>query len=160
MITLAKVKMAGGEETPRFEAVLLWHGAPVALVSNDGNGGACRVYWRGKAGGAQTPDATIDAVYDAAVAQQEPGSFAAKSRTLALDFVILEEVEIFQIAKKLDRACAKSILFRTPGQGQGEYFVARGTPSPEVLAAIVKRHPAATILNALPSRERAELILR
>lgn len=41
--SLIKVKRAGGEETPRFEAVLVKDATPIAVVSNSGEGGSHRV---------------------------------------------------------------------------------------------------------------------
>lgn len=40
---LADVRVAGGDETPMFEALLLCDGQPVAVVSNSGEGG-CHTY--------------------------------------------------------------------------------------------------------------------
>jgi len=45
MITLTKIKLAGGDETPRFEATVCWNGKPVGIATNGGTGGASRVWW-------------------------------------------------------------------------------------------------------------------
>ena len=41
--SLARVRVAGGDETLRFEAWLLCDGQPIAVVSNGGDGG-CHMY--------------------------------------------------------------------------------------------------------------------
>ena len=96
MITLTKIKVAGGEETPRFDAVLNWNGAPVALVSNAGHGGACHVLWQAKLNGPPTPMPTRTAVLRAALElaqREEPELFAAAGPMTALDYVLVSEVE-------------------------------------------------------------------
>lgn len=45
LIKLRNVKRAGGEETPRFEAVMYIKDRPVAIVSNGGTGGCSVFHW-------------------------------------------------------------------------------------------------------------------
>lgn len=44
-LELKNIKLAGGDETPRFEASLCLDGKRVAIASNDGRGGECEVQW-------------------------------------------------------------------------------------------------------------------
>jgi hypothetical protein len=161
VITLTKIKTAGGEETPRFDAVLNWHGAPVALVSNAGHGGACHVLWQAKLNGPPTPLLTRTAVLRAALElaqREEPELFAAASPAAALDYVLVSEVETERLVRSLDRLVKKSVAFRAPGQAPGTYYTTRGPLTPALRAEIHRRHPGATILNDLSPRERAAIV--
>jgi len=44
-LELKSIRLAGGDETPRFEAALYLDGKRVAIASNDGRGGECEVQW-------------------------------------------------------------------------------------------------------------------
>ena len=175
MITLTKIKHAGGDETPRFEAVLCWHGKPVAAVSNGGTGGPCRVWWAAPArrveGIVATDKATQEAVLREAVRiakEVEPSLFAKLDpehdplglRQDALDYVCMREVELVRLARSLDRACKTKVLTRKPGQPAGAYCTVSVPPTAHEIAEVRRRYPSHIVLNNLSSRDRAERLMR
>lgn len=180
MITLTKIKLAGGEETPRFEAQVCWQGKPVGVATNGGTGGPCRVWWGVARKGAPdgfvvTPKATIDAVLREAARlakraepdlfsdldpdQVEPPVYIA-SWEEAMSFVLVHEIVLSRHIKALDRACKSRVLTRCPGQAEGAYYTIGVPPTPAEIAAVRRRYPGHVVLNELPSRERAERIMR
>jgi len=177
MITLTKIKLAGGDETPRFEATLCWNGKPVAAVSNGGTGGACRVWWAAPARRIEdvvvTYRDTILAVLREASREAkrlepalyahldpEADPFARHDGEDALSFVCMHEVELSRHIKALDRACKSRVLTRCPGQAEGAYYTISVPPTPAEIAGVKSRYPGHIVLNELSSRERAERIMR
>jgi hypothetical protein len=171
MITLTKLKRAGGDETPRFEATLCWNSKPVAVVSNGGTGGRCRVWWAPP--GNKPPDRdTVLAVLREASRQAkrlhpdlfrhidpEADPFARYDGEAALDTVLMHEVELAGLAKALDRACKTKIVLRTPGQRAGAYLVISVPPTAHEIADVRRRYPCCVVLNEMPLRERAERVM-
>lgn len=156
MITLTKLKRAGGEETPRFEAVLMFESAPVAFVSNSGTGGACRIDWiEGRSGTARVRVldwARVEA------ARLSPDLFKLDDLVTpndcegALDYLVLVEVSIVDASKKLDKKCAKATLYRLRGEKPGVYRVYPKPFTPDSFALTDPR--VAVVLNTLSSRDR------
>jgi len=160
---LTKIKEAGGEETPRFCAVLTLDGVPVAHVSNDGCGGSCRV------DGMKGPldSKTLKRIEDAAVLLvadvRPPTSNLSEEtlRSLDLDTAIFRLLDRTALAKKIDRACKSKTLLRHRGDDAGVYRVASvfympGSPATE---SIRKDPRVAVILNELSSDERAVRVM-
>lgn len=175
MITLTKIKYAGGDETPRFEAVLCWHGKPVAAVSNGGTGGPCRVWWAAPARRVEEIVATDKTTQEAVLREAariakevEPSLFAKLDtehdplglRQDALDYVCMREVELARLAKSLDRACKTKVLLRTPGQPAGAYCTISVPPTAHEISEVRRRYPGHVVLNDLASRARAERLMR
>lgn len=185
MITLTKLKLAGGDETPRFEATVCWHGKPVGIATNGGTGGACRVWWTpgpvadAKSWGAAmkraipvTPQDTILAVLREASRQAkrlfpdlyahldpEADPFARYDGEDALSTVLMHEVELAGHARSLDRTCKTHTVVRLYGAKPGQLWQVRGA-TPADLARERSKPDVAVVLNDLPSRERAERLLR
>lgn len=177
MITLTKLKLAGGEETPRFEATVCWNGKPVGIATNGGTGGASRVWWATSVGRTALVDTyatTIEAVMREAARlakKAEPGLFAKLDPEQpgplhyvglweeALDFVLMHEIELAGHAKALDRACKTHTVVRLHGAKPGQFWRVRGA-TPADLARERGKPDVAVVLNDLPSRDRAERLLR
>lgn len=152
-LTLTKLKTAGGEETPRFEARLHFNGREVALVSNGGTGGSCTFYWT-------HPKEDRSLLFSWAreeAARQEPSLFGEGRRVIsgeeALDFLVLIEVDLAASAKRLVRAMKTRTLVRFFGDEVGVY---RSIP----IAYVPGRSPAndprvSVCLNALDPRDAA-----
>jgi hypothetical protein len=159
-ITLRKLRRAGGEETPRFEAIVVHDGRDVATVSNGGTGGPCRFRW------SADPAATLLAAVRLA-AEQWPDLYArlsaAPSRDAAEDAlgtVCMHEVEVMRLAKILDRAAKTKVLLRESGQPVGVYHTVSVPPTEHEITEVRRRYPTYTVLNSLPSRDRAERVMR
>lgn len=149
--TLAKVKMAGGEETPRFEAMLVVDGVEVAHVSNGGTGGANRFYWNGG-------ETTRARVWPLLVKKAlESVKDDARYPDLYVDSMIFAEIDVVALAKRLDRACAKFTLYRLHGDKVGHYREYRTPYTPEL--TVNRDARVAVVLNTLSSRERARRVL-
>lgn len=155
-ITLSRLKTAGGEETPRFEATLVFNGNPVAVVSNDGNGGPCRYHWSTRPDGGDIGRACRKEAQSVAH-KEEPRLFKADEGDDegALDYVIFGEIELVALAKRLDRTCKGKIVLRETGQAPGSYMTVSVAYSTEAAERLRKDPKVAVILNELPSRERA-----
>lgn len=118
MIELRKLKRAGGEETPRFEAVLAFNGREVAHVSNGGTGGATRFDWI-------NPREDLTLLFTWAVAEarrRQPDLFnGPEHAAAAIDYLVMDEVEIAPVAKRLARQFRTHLCVRFYGQGEGRY---------------------------------------
>jgi hypothetical protein len=170
VITLTKLKLAGGEETPRFEATICWRGKPIGVASNGGTGGPSRVWWAVGRGGV-TDKATVEAVMREAarVAKRfEPNLFAKLDPEApgpyvgrwedALDLVLMHEIELVGHVKALDRACKTHTVVRLHGAKPGQFWKMRGA-TPDDLARARAQRDVAVVLNDLSSRDRAERLI-
>lgn len=77
----------------------------------------------------------------------------------ALDFVLMHEIELAGHAKALDRACKTHTVVRLHGAKPGQFWRVRGA-TPADLARERGKPDVAVVLNDLPSRDRAERLLR
>lgn len=153
MITLSKLKRAGGEETPRFEAFLHFNGREIARVANGGTGGACSFWWL-------FPQEDRGLLFSWSLDEarrRQPKLFRDTGLTSmtrgaeALDFLVMDEVEIAALSAKLDRACRTKTLVRFWGDEEGRYR--------EIPIKYDSKHrvdPRVSVtLNTLEPRERA-----
>jgi hypothetical protein len=158
MITLTKLKVAGGEETPRFEAMLSFNGREIARVSNGGTGGSCSFWWL-------HPHEDRSLLFSWATEQasrEEPTLFGPAAHTEhykpggeeALDYLVLGEVELAGTMKRLQRQMKGKTLIRFWGEKESVYR------SINIAYVPGGRHPGndprvAVCLNALSLRDAA-----
>lgn len=125
MITLTKLKTAGGEETPRFEAMLSFNGREIARVANGGTGGSCSFWWLRP----QEDRSLLFAWATEQASREEPTLFGRAAHTehykptgeAALDFLVLGEVELAGTIKRLQRAMKTKTLVRFWGEKANVY---------------------------------------
>lgn len=132
-VELKNVKLAGGEETPRFEATLYIDGTRAAHVSNGGTGASCRWFWYEKA---------LEAPFKAFATAAHPEDTFEQE-----DAVVYGLLDDAAERKALKRLCKKKTLARLPGRTYkpGEWSVFAATFSPAVKASIVATHGAETV---------------
>jgi hypothetical protein len=115
-VELKSIKEAGGEETPRFEAVLWLDGVKAAVVSNDGRGGSNRYHW-------------FDQEFGRSLMREEFAIYAKEQlpneKFEVEDQIIYGLLDEAASKKKLKRLCGKKTLAHLPGQryGAGEWSV-------------------------------------
>lgn len=141
-----------------YQFTLIRHGKPVAEITNDGQGGETRVNWIGlrwdgsvlsglspadtkKAVLVQTAKADFNAIVKAAP------QFESYGMTLSMnDDILLEELLSYVERLKL---CKTKTVFRLPDDPTAEH-VLKAPFNPEVRAYVLRKWPAAIILNENP----------
>lgn len=134
-----KINERLSEETTCFSATVYVDGKRAFEAGNRGHGG-CNEYHG---------DYEAAAAY---AATRPPYTSAVGSIPYDLDMLIddLIEAERYQRALKRD---LKRVVFIDAGK----YFVTKGAPTPDVIAAVAKRYPSATILNTMPLADAVAL---
>lgn len=150
-ITLTKVKTAGGEETPRFEARLAVDGVEVAIVTNGGTGGANRYHW------------LDEHRYPGLVAQIETLAKQVTGATFEpLDALVFQLLDEIALAKRLKRTMKTKHVFRLVGDKPGEYRTATQVGWTDIRKVLREKYgeKLACIVGDLPENERAKRIMR
>lgn len=105
MYGLTAIKLAGGEETPRFEAKITCEGKIVGVVSNGGTGGSCSYWFAGGAAG-------YNALRDWA-ATHHPADFEATDRW------VYSQLDAHEERKILVRTSKRHTVYRLDGDPGG-----------------------------------------
>jgi hypothetical protein len=134
-----KINERLSEETTCFSATVYVDGKRAFEAGNRGHGG-CNEYY-GDTSAAQAYAATLP-----------PYASVVGSIPYDLDMLIddLIEKERFERALKRD---LKRVTFVV----DGSYFTTKAAATPDMIAAVVKRYPTATILNTLPLADAVAL---
>jgi hypothetical protein len=149
--SLAKLKTAGGEETARFEAVLLHDGKAVARVSNGGHGGQCDVHPLDKV---RPYGIALNELVEQleSAAQQMPPIPVSGGRTIlhSWDSLLLSLVENTKLVRSLKRSAKSKTVFFDPTKDEVgvQFSIFRLPPTdPRVKAWLEKECPGYVILN-------------
>jgi hypothetical protein len=131
--SLVKIRLAGGEETPRFEATVVKHldtGATItglAFVSNGGMGGCCHWHWCNK-GAEEEFAAFIKAKYPDEKFEPE-------------DTWAYGQLDAFEHTRRLMRMSLKRTVFSVEGDKADEFRTLSRPYAPDVLAFIKTKFP-------------------
>lgn len=129
-LAIKSVKIAGGEETVRFELKLYINGKFAAHVSNGGTGGPHRWYWE---------SLELKSLFNQHVQYLDSqGKFEYKVEQG--DQLIDEMVADFQETKQLKTWCRTQIVIRLVGDEPGQYRTIKGKYSPQVKESLIKRY--------------------
>jgi hypothetical protein len=164
-IQLKNLKIAGGEETTRFEASLYIDGKKAATVSNGGEGGSHRYYFNDNAVGQQFREAA-NAIKTATLSPKNPYHAYVSSLVESLNSLnnrlsdqpneSLEETQAeltecndtvidflvvsYEERKLLKRYCNKETLFQLPGELKNEWRTIASPYSPKVKKWLVEKY--------------------
>ena len=127
--------MAGGDETPRFEAFLYLDGVKAAMVSNGGTGGCNHYHWF--IGGMREQFAAY------AKAQNPTQKFEVE------DSIIYKLMDDAAFAKKLKRWCATKTVARLPGESYHDdaWTVFKVKFTPQIKAQLEAKYPGIKFAN-------------
>lgn len=125
---LVRIKQAGGDETPRFEAWITCDGATMAQVWNDGNGG-CNGYRYATREAEAALTEFGQAWWNASGARAKQVEFFKAngmpehdgSNPEALDSWVFDEMDSIKLKRALTRASKTKTLFRLAGDPEGSY---------------------------------------
>jgi hypothetical protein len=112
MYALTAIKLAGGEETPRFEARITLDGKNVGCVLNDGRGGCCRYSWNGSEGNK----------FEAWIAANHPAGVEAE------DHWVYAKLNEHDQHRRVVRASKKNTVFRLDGDPPDTFRKVSGGP--------------------------------
>lgn len=147
-VTLSKIDFAKNlsQETYAFTAVISIEvdGKTIeARVHNDGCGGPNSVY-----------DRAVDEALAAYCKTLPEVTLDGVSFPVSVDYFISDLVSSALVENDLKRILSKKTLIIVPN---GTMYTYRTTPTPEIRAAISKKHPTATVLNDLQFTEALKL---
>ena len=128
---LKAIKMAGGEETPRFEAKITENGKVIGVASNDGGGG-CKRYWFENGTWHKPPKA-----FDAFIKQW---AIDHKETFEVMDAWVYEKLDDYEELKKLKRWSKTKTPFRLKGDRDGSWRLLNKPYSLETVDWIMKKH--------------------
>lgn len=128
---LKAIKMAGGEETPRFEAKITENGTVIGGTSNDGNGG-CNRYWFDNGTWANPPKAFDDFIKKWAIENKETFE--------VMDSWVYDKLDDHEELKKLKRWAKTKTPFRLKGDEKGSWRLLNKPYSKEVLFHILDKY--------------------
>lgn len=138
------------EETHCYEASLYVNGKRVAVVSNDGHGGADMIHVVGKNGAQLANSALVEEAkqYLAENADHDYGPEAA------LEIHCSDLVNEWLIERDVKRSLSRNVMFVKPDAHGVFYF--KGTKAGDAQRAQDAR-PDVTVLNLLPIKQAVEL---
>lgn len=134
--SVGKIKEAGGEETPRFCATVFKGATAIAEVSNDGNGGCCRWYFRARA---------EEQPFKDWIKANHPDDFEPE------DGWVYRCMDRAALLKELKRAARKATIFRKSTDKAGEYSTVK-LLGPDGVRWVKAKYPGAHVFD--PATER------
>ena len=123
---LRAIKMAGGDETPRFEAKITENGKVIGIVFNEGCGGSCGYHMSGDA-----------KAFEAFIA--EWGKQNNETSEVS-DIWVYEQLDNWEERKLLMRRSNTMTPFRVKGDPKNEWRMWRLPYSEQVKNAIVSKY--------------------
>ena len=134
-----KINERLSEETLCFSATVYVDGKRAFEACNRGHGGANEYHGD----------------YDAAAAYAAtlpPYTSEVGSLPYDLDMLIGDLIEAAQLERALKRDLKRVVFV-----DNGKYFLTKADATPDMIAAVVKRYPTATILNTMPLADAVAL---
>ena len=105
-VELKGIKMAGGDETPRFETTLYLDGVKAAVVWNGGTGGRNEWHWLDRTGGVSA----LSAKFTAYAKEKLPDE-----KFEIEDQIVNQLLDDADYRKRMKRLCANKTLCHLPG---------------------------------------------
>lgn len=134
-----KINERLSEETVCFSATVYVDGKRAFEACNRGHGGANE--YHGDCGAAAAYAATLP-----------PYTSPVGSLPYDLDMLIGDLIEAAQFERALKRDLKRVVFV-----DNGKYFLTKADATPDMIAAVVKRYPTATILNTMPFADAVAL---
>jgi hypothetical protein len=106
MYALTAIKLAGGEETPRFEATITKDGKKIGFVSNGGTGGPCSFHFQTR---------QLREEFEAWIKANHPAEFEPD------DLWVYKQLDEHEHRKQLLRWSKKKTVFQLDGDKPGEF---------------------------------------
>lgn len=129
---LKAVKMAGGDETPRFEAKIYKDGKQIATVYNEGCGGCNGYIFQG---GRNCPEETAFHAFAQNWCKDNNHETSEPD-----DMWVFDGLDTLEENKKLRRLSKKKTLFRLKGEPKGEWRTVTVPYSPQVQTYLDKKY--------------------
>lgn len=141
----------GHEGEPCLQGTLLKDGKKVAEWSDDSWGGPMRLHFKDRAMEADFRAQANAHPYAVRFRKEMEEKYGVDQRSDYTDFAVGEIASEINLDRRqraqLKRWCAKYTVFRLPGDKEGTYQTLTSAYSPQVDAALMAKHPDATILN-------------
>ena len=125
---LKAIKMAGGDETPRFEAKITENGKVIGIVFNEGCGGSC---------GYLMDNLRDHSQFEAFIKQW---GIDNKQDLEIMDMWVYEQLDNYEERKLLLRIAKKKTPFRVKGDPEGEWRTIGAPYSEQVKKAIEAKY--------------------